>query len=259
LAGIISALERERHDRKLRYIELRPRHPLESQLSTPHATHSYCLHEIDLRADLDQLFAHCHKDSTQRKIRRAEREGLEYEEGRSAVLFDNFYRLLVLTRRRHQLPPQPKRWFRNLIDSFGDALKIRVASKDKQPVAAILTLRHKTTMVYKYGCSDARFHNLGAMHLLLWRSISEAKLAGLLTFDLGRSDLSEPGLIRFKDRWGAQSFTIEYLRFSDSAGSQPEFAPAGTDWKQRLVRKIFPLLPDPVLCTASNLIWRHIG
>ena len=43
---------------------------------------------------------------------------------------------------------------RNLIACLGDNVKIRVASKDGRPVASILTLRHKRTLVYKYGCSD---------------------------------------------------------------------------------------------------------
>src|SRR5208282_5243177 len=50
----------------------------------------------------------------------------------------------------------------------------------------------------KYGCSDARFNNLGGMHLLFWRSIEEAKKDGLRTFDLGRSGREGAGLNVFK-------------------------------------------------------------
>ena len=74
--------------------------------------------------------ANLHKDSIQRKIRRAEREGLRCEEGTGDTLLDDFYRLLEMTRRRHHLPPQPKKWFQNLVSCFGDALKIRVARND---------------------------------------------------------------------------------------------------------------------------------
>ena len=90
----------------------------------------------------------------QRKIKRAEREGLTYEEGQSDSLLAKFYQLLLFTRRRHGLPPQPVAWFRNLITCLGDKVKIRVASKDGCPVASMLTLRHKQVLVYKYGCSD---------------------------------------------------------------------------------------------------------
>ena len=148
--SVLSELERTLHAEKLRYIELRPLQPL--SLTGPWCpTQSYCFHRVDLRPDLTTLFNNCHKSSTQRKILRAEREGLICETGHSEALLDAFWNLLLLTRRRHRIPPQPKAWFRNLIDCFGDALQIRVAYQAKRPVAAILTLRHKDTLVYKYG------------------------------------------------------------------------------------------------------------
>jgi len=79
-------------------------------------------------------------------------------------------------------------WLADAIAS-GDALQIRVACKENVPVAAILTIRHKNTITYKYGCSDARFHNLGGTHLLFWKTIEEAKAAGLQFFDLGRTGM----------------------------------------------------------------------
>ena len=259
LAAIASTLQREPLRGMLRYVEIRPRHSLEGLgLESPSCLR-YCLHQLDLVPNLDTLFGNCHKDSTQRKILRAEREGLAYEEGRSEFLLDRFYRLLILTRRRHLAPPQPKKWFQSLIDCFGGALKIRVAFRDRNAIAAILTLRYKDTLVYKYGCSDSRFHQRGGMHLLFWRSIQEAKQDGLNLFDLGRSDWEDTGLITFKDRWGAERSEITYLRFSAFTKAKGTYMPAGADWKGRIARKVFPWLSDRVLCAAGNLIYRHIG
>ena len=125
-----------------------------------------------------------------------------------------FWELFLTTRQHHGAPPQPKPWFRNLIDCFGESLQIRVALKQKQPIAAILTLRHGNTLVYKYGGSDSRFDDLGGTHLLLWRSILEARQLGLHTFDLGRSEIENQNLITFKDRWGADRSTLTYSRFA---------------------------------------------
>src|SRR5207247_5208993 len=87
---------------KWNYIEIRP---LRSDLLTGpvlNADRSFTLHVLDLRPDLDDLFRAFHKDSIQRKIRRANREALNYEEGRSEALLHKFYRLLLLTRRQAQ-------------------------------------------------------------------------------------------------------------------------------------------------------------
>lgn len=259
LAAILSTLEEQLYRDRLQYIEIRPLHPPDTSIPAHTSTHSYCLHQIDLRPDLDTLFRNCHRDSTQRKIRRAERESLAYEEGNSPFLLGTFYDLLLLTRRRHRLPPQPRRWFQNLILNFGSALKIRVAFQQKQPVAAILTLHFKDTLVYKFGCSDARFHKLGGMHMLLWKSIQDAKRLALQKFDLGRSEWENSGLITFKDRWGAARCELTYLRLLRASQAKGAYPAAGVKWKERAAKTVFQRLPDYLLCTLGDRIYRHIG
>lgn len=254
LAGLQEKLQRE----LLRYVEIRTTQPFDAPTALFRSKYIYSLHQIDLEPDLATLFHRLHKSSTQRKIQRALKEGLEYQEGQSASLLSAFWDLLVLTRRRHQLPPQPASWFHNLIDCFGEDLKIRVAYQVKQPVAAILTLRHRETLVYKYGCSDARFNHLGGTHLLLWRSILEAKGAGLRIFDLGRSDADNPGLIAFKDRWGSARSTVTYWRFAASSFTgTPAFA--GSDCLLPAAGYFFRCLSDRMLCLAGRALYKHIG
>ena len=255
---LISALEQTLRQEKLRYIEIRPAQPLAAATSLHRSTQDYCFHQINLRPDLSTLFENCHKSSTQRKIQRAEREGLICETGHSDALLDAFWNLLLMTRRRHRIPPQPKSWFRNLIDCFGDALQIRVAYKGKQPVASILTLRHKDTLVYKYGCSDARLNNLGGTQLLFWRSIQEGKRDGLRMFDLGRSECDNTGLITFKDRWGSARSTLTYARFSLSPPSD-RFGRSVAAWAGRIARGMVPCLPDRILSMVGSALYRHIA
>jgi hypothetical protein len=258
LTTLMSALHADLSQHGLRYVEIRPTRTLDA-LAAQSSTYTYCRHAIDLDQDVDSLFHNCHKSSTQRKIVRADREGLTLEEGRSQRFLDSFYRLLILTRRRHSVPPQPKRWFQNLIDSFGEALSIRIAKKDGLAIAAILTLRFKDTLVYKYGCSDALFHPLGGMHFLFWKSICDAKSDGLRVFDMGRSEWHDTGLISFKDRWGASRSTLTYARLSASHRGKGAFRPAGADWKERFARQIFAHLPDRMLGAAGELLYRHVG
>ena len=127
-----------------------------------------------------------------------------------------------MTRRRQYLPPQPLAWFRGLIAAFGADLKIRVASKDGLAVASILTLSHKKTMVYKYGCSDVAFNKFGGTSLLFWKTIQEAKDCGFEELEMGRSDVDNLGLMAFKERWGASGRPISYWTYpqSDAAGAQ---------------------------------------
>jgi lipid II:glycine glycyltransferase (peptidoglycan interpeptide bridge formation enzyme) len=215
---------------------------------------AFCLHRLDLRPDLNSIRLGLHANCVRRKIARAERESLVYEEGRSEALLQKFYTLAVLTRRRHRLPPHPVAWFRNLIASLGDGLQIRVASHKGRPAAAILTLRYKRTMTYKYGTSDSRLHNLGATQLLLWSAIQEAKRDGMLEFDLGRTEWGNEGLLVFKDRWGAARFPIAYLRYP-----APTVQRNVGGLKIRIARQIFALAPARLLTTAGNVLYRHMA
>jgi lipid II:glycine glycyltransferase (peptidoglycan interpeptide bridge formation enzyme) len=159
-----------------------------------------------------------------------------------------------MTRRRHLMLPQPLTWFRNLIECLGEHLTIHLASLDGHPLASILTLSFKNTVVYKYGCSDARHHRLGGMPFLFWRVIQRAANEGKQEFDLGRSDLDQPGLIRFKDRLGASRSDVTYYRYP--AKHTP---PVRDMWKQQAARRIVAHLPDPALTLAGRLLYKHFA
>jgi len=214
---------------------------------------SFCLHRIDLRPNVNELFHALHANCIRRKIARAQREGVTYEDGATEELLQKFYQLTVVTRRRHKLPPQPLRWFRNLIAAMGNRLRIRIASSPEgQPAAGIVTIRYKATMTYKYGCSDSRFHKLGPMQLLIWTAIQEAKDAGLFEFDLGRSDLNNAGLLSFKDRWGSTRSILTYVRYP-----APQ-APKTENISMDVAKSLLALAPNRVLRTAGNLLYPHV-
>jgi len=253
LNEICAALKRAVEKENWKYIELRPlvAHPgLETGFQKDR---EFYLQVLDLQASEEELFRSFHKDCVQRKIRRAEREALTCEEGRSEPLLRKFYQLQLLTRRRHQLPPQPLDWFRNLIDCLGEHLKIRVAFKNGQPVASTLTLHFKDCLVYKYGCSDSRFHNSGAMVLLFWRAIQTGKRAGAMYFDMGRSDCDDAGLLTFKMHWGSTRSLLSYWTYP--ARSSHTVAPR---WQMHIAKQIFARIPDGLLTVAGKLLYRHI-
>lgn len=237
-----------------KYVEIRPLSPTE-QCGRLSPSASYCFHELDLKPTVEEIFHRFHKASIQRRIRRAEKAGLAYEAGRSERLLSEFYRLMMMTRRRHRLLPQPRAWFRNLVACMADKLQIRVVRKDGAPIAAILSLRHGSSFIYKYGCSNERFHNFGAMPFLFWKLIEESKAAGGEKVDFGRSDLDQKSLITFKDKLGTTKRELKYYRYS---GAEQNKA-ATVKWMPEALTQLFSCLPDSVSCTAGELLYRHMG
>jgi lipid II:glycine glycyltransferase (peptidoglycan interpeptide bridge formation enzyme) len=240
--------------RKWHYIEIRPVSNRPSSDAGLHESLTYQFHRLDLRKGIQELFHGFHKDCVRRKIRRAEREGLKYEDGNSEAMLQKFYELLVVTRRRQYLPPQPLAWFRGLVAAFGNDIKIRVASKGDLPVASILTLSNKKSVVYKYGGSIASLNKLGGMALLFWRTIQEAKDHELEELDMGRSGVDNLGLIAFKEHWGATRTKLHYWRYPTRRPLVLRSA-----WQERLTRRLVQAAPDIALETVGTLLYKHIG
>jgi hypothetical protein len=253
---LIRYLQATVEDEKWKYIEVRQVNGNIGQTDTrdiPPAS-IYRLHVLDLRPNLNEVFRNLNKDSVQRRIRRAELAGLNERCGRSEDLLNEFYNLFTITRGRHCLPPTPYEWFRSLVQSLNEALEIRVAYKDNIPISAILTLRFKNVVYYKYGCSVARFNKFGAMPWLLWRAIVAGKSMGATEFDMGRTEEENVGLLTFKNHWVPQPRRLVYWRFPDTPSPNTV-----NGWKLRMAKHVFSSMPDGLRVIAGRLIYPHIG
>ena len=252
---LMGHLQRKRDVEGWDYVEIRPTTSILPNSAKFEESQIFAFHKLNVRCGLEEISQNLHRDCVQRKIRRAAREGLTYEEGTSESLLNKFYHLLVRTRHRHGLPIQPIAWFRNLIACLSDSLTLRVASKNGQPVASIVTLRNKRVLVYKYGCSDERFSRTGGTQSLFWRAIQQCREEGFSEFDLGRSDYDNPGLIAFKDRWGATRTQLAYFRYP-AKSVHPPFLETR---RARIGKYVLSHAPTAVLVAAGRAIYRHLG
>ena len=251
---LLEELRNEQKRQKFSHVEFRPRNEFPGLPSGAQPSESYCFHAIDLQRDEKAIYSGFHKDCIQRKIKRADKEKLEYAEGRSAALLRLFYNLFVQTRQRQGVPPQPFRWFQNLAEGLGPAMQVRVALSGGRAAAAIVTLQHQKTLVYKYGCSDTALNKLGGTPWLFWKTIRDAKEQGLRELDLGRSSWHNPGLIAFKDRLGGTRTPLNYWKYPPAAPRTGVLGalkgPAG--W-------VLGHSPQPVLVVAGRVLYRHFG
>jgi CelD/BcsL family acetyltransferase involved in cellulose biosynthesis len=238
-----------------RYIELRPLswEPKQWDGASRFApSRSFAYHKLDLRPDLTEIWKGLHKNCIQRKILRAEREKLRCEIGRDDSTIREFYRLQVATRRRHGVPPQPIRWFRNLAAYFGDALQIFLAFKENHPIAGILALTNRRCVTYKYSCSNDAFRSLGGGPFLLWSLIKDAKARGMEELDLGRSDGT--GLVAYKDRWGAKRTELTYWQHPAPLANR------SSESRMSIVsHAVLKRMPFSVLSLAGEILYKHVG
>jgi hypothetical protein len=214
----------------------------------------YYLHTLSLCPAVDDLFQGFDKDCVQRRIRRGDRAGLIAKCGRSEEMLKDFYTLFVATRSRHCLPPMPYAWFQNLSRYLGESVEIRIAYKSEVPVSAVLTLLFKDTVLYKYGCSDARFKSLGATPWLLWKAIAAAKSKGALRFDFGRTEEDNKGLLEFKNRWVPKPQELIYWKIPKTSSID-----SARGWKLQMAKRAFSVMPKSLLRLTGRLLYRHVG
>jgi hypothetical protein len=88
------------------------------------------------------------------------------------------------------------------------------------------------------------------MQMLFWQMIQDAKNDGLCELDLGRSDCNNPGLVAFKDRWGATKSKLVYWQYPPAADSltQGSFS-----------KRVFASMPDSLLAASGRLLYRYMG
>jgi hypothetical protein len=257
LNWLICSLQNLRESQNLKYLELRPirdTYGNSDEKSGFKPSSKFFLHNVNLEPAEEELFQSLDKDCVQRRIRRAERADLTEKVGRSEAILRDFYELFVTTRRRHQIPPIPYRWFENLSEHLRDDLEVRVSFMEKVPIAAILTLRFRNAVYYKYGCSDSRFHRYAATPWLLWRSMLAAKSGGAKKFDLGRTEANNAGLLTFKDHWTTESSPLLYWKFPGKS-----FIDTVDGWKLNMAKRIFSCMPNAMLKLTGRVVYRHIG
>jgi CelD/BcsL family acetyltransferase involved in cellulose biosynthesis len=212
-------------------------------------------HAADLTADEETLWARL-GGSAHRNIRKAQENGLVIREGRSLQDVATFYELHFGVRKnKYRLFAQPFAFFENLYGAFAPEGRIvtMLAELDGVAVAGILFLIHGSTLYYKFNASnDLRFR---PNDLLVWHGMQFGKRRGLTRLDFGLSDIGQPGLVRFKQKFATEERPITELRWSPPGYSDERGRQAGQMLQQLTDILTAPRVPDAVTRAVGDEIY----
>jgi hypothetical protein len=76
--------------------------------------------------------------------------------------------------------------------------------------------------------------------------------------DFGRSDIQSTGLITFKERWGCTRSIVNYWRLTPLHNQKCAYS-TKADWKELLAKRVVSHLPDRILESLGNALYRHVG
>ena len=182
----------------------------------PHpAIQSACdcvLHTMPLSGDAECV-AQRMQDKKRRLVKAAEQKGMRILRGTSAEYLDAFYRLHLLTRRRHGSPIQPRKFFKLLEECVMEQGLgfVLLAYKDEVCLAGGVFLRWNNVLTYKYSASSGTDLQLRPNDLLLSAAIHWGCENGCTLLDMGRTQMEDTGLREFKNRWGGGGGTSHLL------------------------------------------------
>jgi len=211
-------------------------------------------HLLPLAADPAEVEGRYSKSQVKRGIKKARKEGLEWERRTDAAALDAFYALHLRTRRKLGVPTQPKRFIRRFAGLFEAGLGfVGLVLDAGRPIAAAVFLTHNDTIVYKYGASDPKALGKRPNNLLFAEAIRWACESGFRTLDLGRTEAANEGLRSFKRSWGAEEAELTYTHLREREPA------SGSGLRDRVVGATIRRSPPFVSRLAGEAFYRHFG
>jgi Acetyltransferase (GNAT) domain len=178
-----------------------------------------------------------------RNLRRASQQDVKIERGNGTDFARRFYALQLAARRHLGLPPQPRRFFELMQEIFAPEgnLEIWIAGQDGRDLAGAVFIRDGGIIYYKWGARRPGAPS-SANHLLFWNAIEEFTTSATAC-DLGRTDVRNAGLMRFKKALGATAIPLPYSYYPHAPGRVSSEVLTGS---RKILAGIWKRLPIPL-------------
>ncbi|AQA00574.1 FemAB [Sphingopyxis sp. QXT-31] len=166
------------------------------------------------------------------------------------------YRVYATSVRNLGTPVFPKPLFSHVLDAFGSDADILNVHQDGEPVASVLSLYWRGTVMPYWGGGLASARGLRANELMYFALMNHARSKDCTRFDFGRSKLGT-GPFAYKKNWGFEPQPLTYACWL-AAGETPRDTNP-TSAKYRLQVDLWKKLPLWAANRIGPLIARGLG
>jgi FemAB-related protein (PEP-CTERM system-associated) len=164
---------------------------------------------------------------------------------------DRFFDIYAESVRNLGTPVFPKRYFKTLMDVFGEDSEILTITKDGRAVASVLSFYFRDQVLPYYGGGTTEARHLKANDFMYWELMRRASLRGVRVFDYGRSK-REAGSYSFKKNWGFVPEPLAYQYCLVNSDKVPDISPVNP--KYRLLVNMWKRLPLSVSKVLGPLV-----
>lgn len=258
IAALMAAAKELAGSRRFRRLEIK-RRGAAGEPSSGFVRHQhYSTYLLPIDSGEKAVWAKLHQSSTQRGIRKAEKEGVTVTRGGKEAWIAMAH-LEEDTARRHGLPAPPRSFFQDACSRLQDQGLAEVylarAGNQEEPAAGIVIWKGPREWIYAFGASRPDALAARPNHLLLWTAIQDAMKAGMTGFDFGRAAPEQEGLVEFKQRWGGQPIPLAYDYWPSAGGLNVADRSRGV---LALAARVWSALPGPITRMGSFL-YRYLG
>ena len=207
----------------------------------------------DLPDDPDECLSLIPRKSRASTRHARDRHGMELVEAADGV--DAFYELFVENKRALGSPVFSRRFFRSLLDRFGERCTLHHVRHEGQVIAACVSFVHGETFNPYYSGSLPGTERLGSMNFMYWRLMEEAVKRGHKRFDFGRSR-ARTGPCKFKRNMGFEETPLTYQFLLGDGAEIPNVNPSNPRFD--VVKNTWKRLPLPVVKRVGPHLMRYL-
>ncbi len=206
---------------------------------------------LDINRSTEEIFKNF-KKQLRTRIRRAEKQGLDYYQGQDRL--DHFYDLFAMAMTEHGTPVMPKKFFASILKYLSEYAQMMIAYKDNKPVGGKLVLKFKNRATMTWGCYPNRYKNLLANYHLTWELIQQLAGSEIELVDFGRSAIDSGGYI-YKTNWGTEVIPIYVDYIASDKDRIPLLKPENA--KYRMAISLWKKLPVCITKIAGPRLARY--
>lgn len=158
--------------------------------------------------------------------------------------------------RRLGSPNYPYRFFAELVAAMGEAAVVQLVSCGGQPVAGLLTFRHREVAMPYFAGQDEREAIYGLNNFLYAESMRHGVEQGDRVYDFGRTRVDNAGSYDFKRFCGFEPTPLEYQLHVMPGREEPNLSPGSARWSA--ARRMWQFLPLPLTRPLGGWIAKSI-
>ncbi len=198
--------------------------------------------------------------SIPRKQRAEVRKGLEnrfiIETGCAQHDRDWHYAIFAESVRNLGTPVFPKALMASVLEAFGNEADILTVLDKKRPVASVLSLYHKGTVMPYWGGGVWDARRLRANDVMYYALMNHALRRGCTHFDFGRSKTGS-GAYHFKKNWGFEPEPMAYAIHTADGQEPRDVNPNSPKYRAQIA--LWQKLPLPVANRLGPWVAKGLG